>query len=1357
MSGSRRTVGIRVSAEGADAARMELEKLGAVGSAVFNRVADASGKAGTPTRELGDSTKQAAFQMRALAQQMPDVVQGILTGQSAFMLLVQQGGQVVQVTGGIGAAFRTLVSYMGGPYVAAGLAAAGALGVLAARSADLTAEQRQLDVVLRGVGKSAEIGAAGLTAYTRALERQGVARDDARKITADLARTQGLSATNAGRVATLAPDLAAVLGIDAPAAAKQLGDAASGGYDALKKLDDALNFLSADQRTAIRVMLEHGEKTKAVGLAFDALGKQIDGARKNSMSPMGEALNDLKNNWTAFMDEVAQSAPVIQAVKLLNESVQGLGLMVSGGAARAPAQPGDTQDDTAASLFARQQVLQRRYAELQNDPASSPRRAQLPALEAQIGQLGQQITALRSQRDQLRAAAASSPTVQPAGVPTGEPSVSEAERQRNIVDEMTLSLAEQQRIMRAGLPARAAVRAAIQAEKEAREKGLSADAAAELKKRRIAEATLVAGDAAAQSAAAITREGQAALALVAASDQGRAAMLRARAAAEAHEQAATQTGVAEGALATAILNRNAAQEAAKGADVVVGLKEQIAATQALIAAEEGGARPAYWAALDQRIQDATKELRAHRDAATDSGVKAALDNEIQLVGELTRAQEEQNQALALKREITTDRDSIEMLKREIELVGESASVRDRELATLKAIQTLRGRGADTDNLTPEQRAYIEDKKRLADTASELRKQQNLYTELGNIGANAMDRIGDAAVNALFAGEGKAIQFGNVLRSVAVSAAADFGKLALINPLANWAFGGDRASIFSAGAGGSGALGGLGGIGNLLGLGDLFGSGGISGALGLSGSGGLFAGLGTSIFGSAGTAMGPLGEIVGASSGMFGLGGTSLMGGSALTLGGALGGIGGGFGAGMLLNGLLGGNQTGGMIGSGLGAGLGFLVGGPLGGLLGGALGGAGGGLFGPGESVKGYGLRLQSSGYNPNAGEYYAPGDSLLPIDYRYYNDSGAAVFQQAEQMVAAVNAYLAQQGIQVGGASILAGNKNSAGSLADAFAGLRFSAKDNAQLTGYLSGQSFDDPAKLQAAVDGFKAAQAAIEALTAEAVPAFTAQLKAVNDNFDAATEQARKYGLAEDGLATARTKALAELEASRAETLRQLDASLAVRRLTAAGDTQGAALAQQAEAATRELDSFTKSMDALAITAAEKSAYLVTLEETQAAERAAIIKRYGEQANADLTAGQSLLRDLAFGAGSALAPEQKYFAALSTLNQAKQSLDAGGSLAQYSAVAAQVLPVARDYLGTSQRYAGLAAEVGQVLASKGADSAGLSSILSAQVDGMSDMQTTFAAYGDLQVNALKGLRADFQRLAATVEALITRRSAA
>jgi hypothetical protein len=222
-----------------------------------------------------------------------------------------------------------------------------------------------------------------------------------------------------------------------------------------------------------------------------------------------------------------------------------------------------------------------------------------------------------------------------------------------------------------------------------------------------------------------------------------------------------------------------------------------------------------------------------------------------------------------------------------------------------------------------------------------------------------------------------------------------------------------------------------------------------------------------------------------------------------------------------------------------------------------------------------------------------------------------------------------------------------------------------------------------------------------------------------------------------------------------------SLEVRRLRAVGETEQAELLAQTEAANAEIRSFTASLDSLAIEAEDKANRLLQLEEVQAAERAAIVARWGEQANSalrrGLQSGESLMRELAFGAASPLAPEQQYFAAMTTLNQARQALESGGSLSDYTTIASQVLPVARDYLGTSQRYGGLVSEIGQVLARNGADGAGLSQILTAQVQSTDAMGATLAALGSRQVDELVELRREVGRLGSALEALISRRQAA
>ena len=550
-----------------------------------------------------------------------------------------------------------------------------------------------------------------------------------------------------------------------------------------------------------------------------------------------------------------------------------------------------------------------------------------------------------------------------------------------------------------------------------------------------------------------------------------------------------------------------------------------------------------------------------------------------------------------------------------------------------------------------------------------------WSDLGSIGERAMERVGDAAVQAMMSGEGRAVNFGNILRSVALSAAADLAKLALINPFLNWIMptGTPRSTLAGAFGGGGAGGGGAGGGFNLSSMGSLGKS--LSSGWDTLSSGGYFASGGGGFFGSPGVATGPLGEMTGATSGMFGTGGSFSMG----SVGSTLGGIGAGFGIGSTLGGFIA-NSSAQRQNSQIGAGIGSVVGsifGPVGSMIGGAIGGVGGGMIGPGESVKSYGLRLQSAGFTEGGANEMA--GSLNPVSRKYYNESGSAVFQQADQVVAAVNAYLAQRNLQVGGVSIIGGNKNGpdgsgdAGSLSEAFTRLRFSAKGDEQLSSKLSSQVFDDPAKLQAFVEGFHAVKATIKDLTETSAQKLQKTLDAVGTQFDALGAKAREYGLSETGLADARARAIAQVQA---------------------------------------------------------------------------------QQN---SAGQSLLADLAFGGQSALAPEQRYFAALSLLNEARGRLTAGGGVEEFAGTARQVLPVARDFLGTSERYASLVADVAGAVTSAGGDPAGLGALLQAQVDGGDAMRETFARYGERQLDVATATLSEFRRLASAIEALLARRTAA
>lgn len=597
-------------------------------------------------------------------------------------------------------------------------------------------------------------------------------------------------------------------------------------------------------------------------------------------------------------------------------------------------------------------------------------------------------------------------------------------------------------------------------------------------------------------------------------------------------------------------------------------------------------------------EDAEMQLKAETEAirlgAKTDAERIALKKQIlPLLREEAAGEKNVNAAKDLPRM----RDELALLEKEQSLLGEALSIREQELAVFRARQQYRG-------ASPEDLRNLENITRETVRARQQTQQlDNSYKEMANIGVRAFEQVGDAITEAFAKGEIRALNFGNVIRGVMSSIVQSILRLGIVNPIINSIFsgtmlptlglglsvmGGGGAAAAGAAAGGGGILSSLG---QLTGLSNLLPSGGLSG---------MMAGANSYLFGTAGSVIEPSlalpgGLINSGTSGLLGSGGSM-----------SLGALGAGFGVGMFTNSMLGGNQLGGGIGSGVGSlagmALGSMIGMPfLGAILGGAAGGGLGGLIGPKPSSKGFSYNLGTE------------GGRLAPIDYRYFNEQGRAQFQEAEAGVASTNALLQQFGLTATGGRAVGGNRfgmgnlgyGEAASFGEAFKSLQFAATANEELNKALSTRSFAGPEKLQEFVGGFIALQDTIKGLTADPVPEFKKQMDALIDSFAQATAKAREYGIGEEELLAARDKQIAKLEEQRSLTIRDTALEMHVRRLMAEGMDQEAQRIELAYKTQKEIESFTASLDALGISAEEKSRLLVELERTQAAERVKILK--------------------------------------------------------------------------------------------------------------------------------------------------------
>ena len=285
-----------------------------------NRSVDAVSRSRRGMEDYSRQTGLTRQQLLTLQYTFNDIAASLASGASPLTILLQQGGQVTQAWGGIGATFRAgfaaLTTGAGLATAGVGLLAAG-FGLAAFKAADLAAEARAFGVALRGMGRDAELTAADLHKLVEAQRDLGVGKTDARASIASIVRAARVGGGDAARIAALAPDLAAGAGLTLAQSTQALAAAAGEGYGAVLKLDAQFNLFDATERRQIRTLAEHGEQARALDIAMGRLEERFGGAAINSMSAFAQATNELGRAWDGLFTTIANSGPIIATVNAL--------------------------------------------------------------------------------------------------------------------------------------------------------------------------------------------------------------------------------------------------------------------------------------------------------------------------------------------------------------------------------------------------------------------------------------------------------------------------------------------------------------------------------------------------------------------------------------------------------------------------------------------------------------------------------------------------------------------------------------------------------------------------------------------------------------------------------------------------------------------------------------------------------------------------------------------------------------------------------------------------------------------------------------------------------------------------------
>ncbi|HBM3277655.1 TPA: phage tail length tape measure family protein [Klebsiella oxytoca] len=277
--------------------------------------------------KTGMSAKQTAWAMRMIPAQMTDIVVGLSTGQSPFMVLMQQGGQLKDMFGGIGPAIKGVGGYVAGLINPFTLSAA-AVGVLGLAYYKGTQEQDEFykSLVLTGnqVGKtSAQLADIAARAAIAADSTTGKAASTLNQLV-----SSGKVAGDAlERVTTAIVMTSDATGIATEKLVSDFNDIAADPVAAITKLNDQYHFLTLATYNQIKALQDEGNQQEAARVAsesYSAALMQRSNDIKENLGLLESAWASLgrgaKSAWDAMLN-VGREQTLEDKLKTLNESI----------------------------------------------------------------------------------------------------------------------------------------------------------------------------------------------------------------------------------------------------------------------------------------------------------------------------------------------------------------------------------------------------------------------------------------------------------------------------------------------------------------------------------------------------------------------------------------------------------------------------------------------------------------------------------------------------------------------------------------------------------------------------------------------------------------------------------------------------------------------------------------------------------------------------------------------------------------------------------------------------------------------------------------------------------------------------
>jgi hypothetical protein len=342
------------AAKKAEAAQVKAAERAAIAAEkAAKRKAEAEERAAQ--RAIESAKKQKAQAGLNLFRQGSDVFSSAAGGMPLGMIAAQQGPQILDALATSGVRLTAVMGVAAAGLTAFGVAAAIVAGEVSRVDADLKTFSAQLIANADG----ANYNASALAEVARSFDEMGASAEDARSEVSLFVR-QGIRPDRLEEFGRAARDLSKVMGVDLLDAANMVATAFSGNFDAIKKLDGQINFLTDSELKHIESLFKSGKAAEARNEAFRLFSERYAKAYNESLSEADRLTGSLSSAWGNLVKAMANTGPIEGATEKIGGLVRNLTLWLNQYAAAKTLSFSDASIESARVLkdmAKRQQVI----------------------------------------------------------------------------------------------------------------------------------------------------------------------------------------------------------------------------------------------------------------------------------------------------------------------------------------------------------------------------------------------------------------------------------------------------------------------------------------------------------------------------------------------------------------------------------------------------------------------------------------------------------------------------------------------------------------------------------------------------------------------------------------------------------------------------------------------------------------------------------------------------------------------------------------------------------------------------------------------------------------------------------------